>query len=556
MPRDGSQIYHRPPGTDGIPDTTIESTKYNINVADVEQDLNLPRPIIAGGTGANNARDARLNIDAEVSAQLVTNYDNQVWEAGSFYSDPSATASPIAGHSFSGVCHTFQDGSSSLFLEARDYADPTKHYVRKKQSSIWSAWVIDGDDKVDVTGDTMTGRLTISGVDDGLYLNAPSYSRVRTETSLRAWSVGTWTDGTFVIADENAGLIRLQIGTAGNGIMQGSWTVNGSTQLNGALGVSGVVTFSGSANFNGTATFNTDAAFSNVQINGTFLATSTCTSNGAFTAGSTANFNGVATFFADAAFSHTDFNGTARFNSTATFANTSQFNGVATFAEQVVSTQGHFVAHSAHPSYCVWAGAAAAFCLDTDGAQVYVSQCDGGGIPFKTLGLWNTGGDFQIYGTMAFRPGGGVWNDSSDSRIKNVLGDYTSGLDEILALRPIRYTFKGNDTPKGKPPENMQAVDDNNDLIKAEVKTVTVPYGNSPHHGAATSGKEFVGLIAQEAEVAMPETVTHREAMIDGEAVTDLRDLDSTPIIFALINAVKTLAARVEELEAQQPARR
>ncbi len=62
MPRDGSQIYHRPPGTDGIPDTTIESTKYNINVADVEQDLNLPRPIIAGGTGANNSRDARAAV--------------------------------------------------------------------------------------------------------------------------------------------------------------------------------------------------------------------------------------------------------------------------------------------------------------------------------------------------------------------------------------------------------------------------------------------------------------------------------------------------------------
>src|SRR6188768_167367 len=62
MPRDGSGIYTRPPGTNAVADTTIESTKYNANVADVETDLNAPRPIIAGGTGANNAVDAANNL--------------------------------------------------------------------------------------------------------------------------------------------------------------------------------------------------------------------------------------------------------------------------------------------------------------------------------------------------------------------------------------------------------------------------------------------------------------------------------------------------------------
>jgi hypothetical protein len=36
---------------------------------------------------------------------------------------------------------------------------------------------------------------------------------------------------------------------------------------------------------------------------------------------------------------------------------------------------------------------------------------------------------------------------------------------------------------------------------------------------------------------------------IDGATVDDLRSLDTTPLIFALVNAVKTLAARVEALE-------
>jgi hypothetical protein len=43
--------------------------------------------------------------------------------------------------------------------------------------------------------------------------------------------------------------------------------------------------------------------------------------------------------------------------------------------------------------------------------------------------------------------------------------------------------------------------------------------------------------------------VTKRAAFIDGVAVNDLRDLDTSSLIFALVNAVKTLAARLAALE-------
>ena len=126
MPRDGSNIYSRPVGTDGVPNYPIESTKYNANVADVEQDLNLPRPIVAGGTGATNADDALTNISAEKAAQLITNWDSMVWMPGSFYATSAATgASPFAGHAFAGICYLNEPFASppagqNLVLEARD----------------------------------------------------------------------------------------------------------------------------------------------------------------------------------------------------------------------------------------------------------------------------------------------------------------------------------------------------------------------------------------------------------------------------------------------------
>jgi len=61
MPRT-ADIYSVPVGSDGVPNTTISSTAYNTLIHDIETDLNLKRPIVAGGTNATNASDARDNL--------------------------------------------------------------------------------------------------------------------------------------------------------------------------------------------------------------------------------------------------------------------------------------------------------------------------------------------------------------------------------------------------------------------------------------------------------------------------------------------------------------
>ena len=141
MPRDGSGHYAVPPGTDGAPDTTIDSAKYNLFTADLEQVLNTPSPIISGGTGGSTPDQALQNIGGEKAGQVVTNYDSMAWVSGSFSSASTATASPISGHAFSGIVYVTD--ADNAIVEARDKdvtTPPGPIYVRQKKNGVWSSW--------------------------------------------------------------------------------------------------------------------------------------------------------------------------------------------------------------------------------------------------------------------------------------------------------------------------------------------------------------------------------------------------------------------------------
>ena len=151
MPRDGSEVYYIPPGTEGIPDTTIESTKYNTFIHDVEADLNYPRPISAGGTGGTTIEEAIAELGAEKAAQVVVNFDSHLWVPGSFYAATTATGAPVSGHAFVGWVVSSDPladppTNMNLVLHARDQSDtfvPGKLYVREKKAGIWGPWVIE-----------------------------------------------------------------------------------------------------------------------------------------------------------------------------------------------------------------------------------------------------------------------------------------------------------------------------------------------------------------------------------------------------------------------------
>ena len=94
---------------------------------------------------------------------------------------------------------------------------------------------------------------------------------------------------------------------------------------------------------------------------------------------------------------------------------------------------------------------------------------------------------------------GTAWTSSSDIRLKDIHGDYEKGLDEIMTLHPVKFTYK-KDNPR--------------------------------HHN---SELQHVGFIAQEVQGAFPEAVH--------EGADGYLDFNIHPISIAMVSAVQDLKA-------------
>jgi hypothetical protein len=131
------------------------------------------------------------------------------------------------------------------------------------------------------------------------------------------------------------------------------------------------------------------------------------------------------------------------------------------------------------------------------------------GNKLKIAGNGNTAPSYelQVDGNAAKSSGGSTWIVSSDLRLKNVLGNYNKGLNEIMALQPVRFSYKAGNS-RGLPSEVEQ-----------------------------------VGFVAQEVQKVFPEAVHESE---DG-----LLDFNMHPVNVALVNAIKELKAENDRLKAE-----
>lgn len=62
MSRNSAGKYSLPAGSTVTDGTTATASQHNTPIQDLEQDANTPRPVVAGGTGADNAAAARTNL--------------------------------------------------------------------------------------------------------------------------------------------------------------------------------------------------------------------------------------------------------------------------------------------------------------------------------------------------------------------------------------------------------------------------------------------------------------------------------------------------------------
>jgi hypothetical protein len=152
---------------------------------------------------------------------------------------------------------------------------------------------------------------------------------------------------------------------------------------------------------------------------------------------------------------------------------------------------------------------------------VYVYKTGGGVQTVALLGEGNSyinGGNLgigtaapaaalHVIGNAVKTVGGGTWLTSSDLRLKNILGDYAKGLEEISSLQTVRYQYKK---------DNPRQLD---------------------------SDEEQVGFIAQEVQKIFPEAVT--------EGPDGYLDFNMHAINVALVNAIKELKAENDRLKSE-----
>ena len=107
----------------------------------------------------------------------------------------------------------------------------------------------------------------------------------------------------------------------------------------------------------------------------------------------------------------------------------------------------------------------------------------------------------------ASKVGGGSWLSFSDERLKNFRGRFTTGLDAVMKLQPLRFQYR-------------------------------------PNNGAGVKSEgEYVGFGAQAVQEVIPEAVT---ANADGYLM-----VNNDPIIWTMLNAIKEQQQQILELKKQ-----
>jgi hypothetical protein len=145
--------------------------------------------------------------------------------------------------------------------------------------------------------------------------------------------------------------------------------------------------------------------------------------------------------------------------------------------------------------------------ITSAGGIFYISN-DG-----TTDNLILSAGNLTISGATATKASGTTWANPSDTRLKDNKQLYDKGLNELLQVVVKTWDFNGK--------------------------------------GGSTIGEKGLGVIADEIETILPDTVDTYRAKLnpDDKTETDIKRFDATEITWLLVNSVKELHAEIESLK-------
>ena len=140
--------------------------------------------------------------------------------------------------------------------------------------------------------------------------------------------------------------------------------------------------------------------------------------------------------------------------------------------------------------------------ISTDSRTIMALRSDG------NVGIGTTAPDQKLsVNGDADKTGGNTWLAFSDERLKDIKGNFNSGLRAVMQLQPIRYEYKQDNAL-----------------------------------GLKSNG-EHIGFGAQAVQKIIPEAVTKNSAgylMLNGD-----------PIMWTMLNAIKEQQKEIEQLKGQ-----
>ncbi len=204
-------------------------------------------------------------------------------------------------------------------------------------------------------------------------------------------------------------------------------------------------------------------------------------------------------------------NGSGASASAAVFSHRNHASATNFAIRQLVSGGVHLNAASGQALTIYQGGGSARLGVSSSGNVIVNGESDLAGAP--------AGAVLQVAGRAYKNDGDPSWAIGSDSRLKDDVRDLDLGLAELRQIRPVRFRYNGR--------------------------------------AGTTAGQPGIGILGQEIETVVPETI-QQTSVPDDPGLEDLRVFSPSALTYVLINAVKELAARVEQLEqarAAQPAR-